>query len=814
MVHYVDPIVLEINDQGVIMKTMCKKCCRLGLLLCVMLVGNFWTISANDTSQPTVSTELRTMVESDWAFQESQKGRKLSDPAAIADLWRRFQQLQNNLGVHAKSQLNVDLLASTTEQERETLYKTLRWHLRDVALSNPLLSETPLVFMKRNRFVCQMLHEYVGYYYKYTGTSGGEVCILAKPGYSLETRSLTNDKLPAGAFTTLAISNDAKTLYFAHADFDLAADSPRNVTWSQLGSHDFQSKTFDYLDGNEGKFCIWSMSIDGSNLRRLTDGRYDDFDPCELPDGGIAFLSTRRGGFIRCNNPWEPLPVYTLHRMNADGKNIRTLSFHETNEWHPVVLNDGRIVYSRWDYVDRSAAHYHGLWTSNPDGTQPAVVFGNYTQMVSACYQPRAVPGSQKIMFVAGAHHANTGGSLAMFDPALTNYDIDTAEDRLDLLERITPEVEFPETPNQWPSTYYHSPWPLSENYYFVSYSREPLGCFGAGSDVTGRTGIYYLDRFGNLELLYEDADISCQYPIPIQPRSVAPVIPDRRDESLGNYGEFYLSDVRNSLVPMDRDRKIVELRVFELLPKWPDWTANSPRLGHANAEGARLLLGTVPVAEDGSAYFRVPADKPVYFQAIDSEGKAVQTMRSSVYLQSGERRSCVGCHEPLHATPDSFMPARELLKLAEGPDGTKPLSYARLVQPIFDQRCASCHDGESASDKGKTDLRGIPRDDFSVSYQSLRPYLRWYEWGDNSIQQTTTLPGRCGADESPLTAILADENHGERIALRNDELRKIYLWLDANAVFYGVYTDAEREQQRQGKTVAMPDDVLWRGNN
>ena len=128
-------------------------------------------------------------------------------------------------------------------------------------------------------------------------------------------------------------------------------------------------------------------------------------------------MSTRRGGFGRCHNPWEPLPTYTLHRMDADGSDVRTLSWHETNEWHPSVLNDGRIVYTRWDYVDRSAANFHGLWVSNPDGTNPVSLFGNYTTRINACYQPRAIPGSQRVMFVAGAHHADVGGSLVIVDP-------------------------------------------------------------------------------------------------------------------------------------------------------------------------------------------------------------------------------------------------------------------------------------------------------------------------------------------------------------------------------------------------------------
>ena len=726
------------------------------------------------------------LVEKDWAFQESQNRRSMSDSSAIRNLYQRLQLLAADLGTTVP-EVDLARLGTLSESERLALYRELRWQLRDMAMQNPLLKDTPLVFMKRQRFVCQMLHEYLGYFYENTGTFGGDICVLTKPGYSLETRSLTDGKLPKGAYATLSLSHDAKTLYFAFCEVSSYDGKPQFVNWRQLREYDFHNDTLDYLAKPEGKFQLFSMSVDGSSLHQLTDDIYDNFDPCELPDGDLAFLSSRRGGFVRCNNFWEPITVYTLQRMGKDGRNIRTLSYHETNEWHPSVLHDGRIVYSRWDYVDRSAAHYHGLWATSPDGTQASVLFGSYTQQVSACYQPKAIPGSQKILFVAGAHHANTGGSLVLLDPSKTAYQSRNAEDTLDSLERLTPEVAFPETPNQWPTTYYHSPWPLSENYYLVSYSREPLGCHGAGSTVTGRTGIYYFDRFGNRELLYEDADISCQYPIPLVPRPVPTVIPDRRDASLGEIGEFHLQNVHNSFKPLPDNRKITELRVFEIIPKWPDWTANSPRLGRANAEGGRRLLGSVPVHEDGSAYFQVPANIPVYFQAVDDEDKAVQTMRSDVYLQPGEQRSCIGCHEAPHSSPvtSASMPGKPH-QLVPGPHGSNPLYYPELIQPILDRNCVTCHDGDAQAGKGKTDLRDSPRQTFSRSYQSLRPYLRWYEWGDSSIQQSTTLPGRCGADESPLTAILGDSNHKNHIKLSDEEKRTIYLWLDANAMFYG----------------------------
>ena len=207
------------------------------------------------------------------------------------------------------------------------------------------------------------------------------------------------------------------------------------------------------------------MDATSENLRPLTEGSHDDFDPCPLPDGGIAFMSSRRGGFTRCNNPWEPLPAHTLHRLEPDGA-VRMLSPHETSEWHPHVLQDGRIAYIRWDYVDRSAAHFHGIWVTNPDGTETRQLFGNYTQRINACYQPHSIPGSKRLAFLAGAHHANVGGSLVLFDPARAALDPVTGEDDFVSIESLTPEVCYPETPDRWPASYFHSPWPLSEDYF------------------------------------------------------------------------------------------------------------------------------------------------------------------------------------------------------------------------------------------------------------------------------------------------------------------------------------------------------------
>ncbi|MDP2898724.1 MAG: hypothetical protein Q8Q12_19475 [bacterium] len=743
---------------------------------------------------------LREIVEADWEMQEKRLGRTPDSPEAITHAVVRAQRLLEDLqrapdppelsretGDFGRLRAAAENVESLTKEDRVSLYSDLRRLSRETALKNPLLGSDPMVFLNRRRFICQMLHEYLGYFYDYEDIAGGGVHVLLEPGKSLETRDLIAGRLPRGNYTTLALSYDARTIYFGFAE--RAPGKP------------------DFYSPQRRCFHIFAMDADGSNLRQLTDGPDDDFDPCPLPDGGIAFMSTRRGGFGRCHNPWEPLPSYTLHRMDADGANVRTLSFHETNEWHPSVLNDGRIVYSRWDYVDRSAANFHGLWVSNPDGTNPAALFGNYTMRINACFQPRAIPGSERIVFVAGAHHADVGGSLVMLDPSRIGFERKSGEDWFDAIEVLTPEVCFPEAPG-WPNSYFHSPWPLSENYFVVSFSFDPLPGMGPGEKRDTETGIYLMDRFGNLELLYREPGISCMYPIPLAPRPAPPVIPTTLEPSLGDEGEFLLTDVTRSHFPLPESRPIRELRVFQVLPKSGTHIANQPRIGYANAESTRMLLGTVPVEEDGSAYFRALARKPLYFQAVDAKGHAVQSMRSVTYLQPGERRGCVGCHEPRGQTTGMNRPAaldRPPSRILPGPDGTKPWSYPRLVQPVLDRHCVRCHDGTEGEGKSTLTLTGEPAGHFTRSYESLKPHVRWHEWGGASISGTVTRPGRLGADESALARILDDATHSEAVKLSDADRRRIYIWLDGNASFYGTYGEEEQLAQKKGERVPPP---------
>jgi len=793
-----------------------------GLRQLVALCVVSWSVvgSAHAESRA-VDADVATAVERDWAAQEQRAGRAPGSEESIDAALERTEQLWLSLEGWADGDalesmrrlldqltLEAGRADGLTPDERLALYHRVRWAGRELALSNPLWADRPLVFMQRKRFICQMLHEYIGYYYNYADLAGGGVYVLERPGYSFATRDLVADRLPRGAYATPALSYDGRTVYFA---FSEVRDVPRphklGIDWTILPAADRVPEELNYYTANRASFHLFAVGADGSDLRQLTEGIEDDFDPCPLPDGGLAFMSSRRGGFCRCDNPFEPIPTHTLHRLDLATGQVRTLSWHETNEWHPAVLNDGRIVYCRWDYVDRSAAHYHGLWVSNPDGTNPAILFGNYTQNISTCFQPRAVPNSNKIAFIAGAHHANVGGSIVLFDPSRQQLDPDTGEDRFESLERITPEVCFPETSEGWPASYFEGPWPLSEDYFLAGFSFDPLP--GMGSDVRqdSETGIYYCDRYGNLELLFRQPGICSVGPIPLQARPTPPAVASIGEPDAGPEGEFILADVRWSHLPMPDQRPIRSLRVYQVLPKEMTHIANQPRVGIANAESARMLLGSVPVEPDGSAYFRAPANRPLYFQAVDADGRAVQSMRSVTYLQPGERRSCVGCHE----RPGTAPPAHQLLalqrpasRLLPGPDGTRPLSYPRLVQGVLDRHCVRCHDSSPSATAAPV-LTGERDGQFTRSYVNLRPFVRWYEWGGQSISQVVTRPGEGSADASPLLGILADENHREAVTLPADDLERLQIWLDANVPFYGTYREDARARQLDGQVVELP---------
>jgi cytochrome c553 len=559
-------------------------------------------------------------------------------------------------------------------------------------------------------------------------------------------------------------------------------------------------------------YHVYEIKVDGTGLRQLTSGQYDDFDARYLPDGRIVFLSTRRGqciqttketgaaaradSYMRCGGSLErPVPVYTLHVMEQDGSNIHAISPFESFEWHPSVAADGRILYSRWDYVDRDRLPYMSLWSTLPDGSAAQAVFGNYTSNPLAMFEPRAIPNSRKLVFTASAQHALTGGSLVVLELGI-GADVPAA------MKRLTPEVPFPES-ESWPRTYYANPYPLSEDYYLVAWSNQRLVAedeqYEGHENPANALGLYLYDAFGNLDLIYRDPGISSMYPLPLRSRPHPAVVASPTGRVRRNEGRMLLLDVYQGLGAIPRG-SIHRLRIVGLPPKTMP-IMNLPQLGVTEDDPGKFVLGTVPVEEDGSAYFRVPSNMPLFLQALDADGMAVQTMRSAAYVPKGQTYACVGCHEPRNTAPanaPSLAALRSPSRITPGPEGSWPLDFDELVQPVMDRHCVSCH--QAGGDGSRVNLT------VGNAYSTLIAY------GDhgtlqshvlNRYEQGRSVAGACGARASALAQLLAEGHY--QVQLNTDDWDRLITWMDTYAQQTGSFGRKQEQQLRDLRDELSP---------
>jgi hypothetical protein len=676
----------------------------------------------------------------------------------------------------------------------ESLWRRVHALRRRIALSNPLAQVGPLALVKH---VPAMFSHQLTQYEGKCARPGGGVFVLERPGQSMQCRQLAAGTLPLGNYEHLDVSWDGKRILFAYCH---AETTPR-----------------DREEHLERHYHLYEVQADGSGFRQLTDGPYDDFSPRYLPDGNILFLSTRRGGFHRCGR--GPCNVFTMALCKADGSNPHPISFHETHEWDPAVLNDGRIIYTRWDYVDRHAVHYQQLWSARPDGSDVRIYYGNNTLNPVGVWEARPIPGSPRVMATAAAHHAMSAGSIILLDTA-------RGIDGLDPITRLTPDALFPESEvpvlpswyapvgvtkrpdvpteqRRWPGHCYKSPYPLSEKYFLASYSHDAL--IGEPSpNPANMFGLYLVDAFGNKELLYRDLNFCSLWAMPIRPRPLPNAVPSVVEPSDKPEGTFVLQDVHLGWPPLPQG-VIKRLRVVQVLPKSTPH-ANSPTVGLPNASPGRQVLGTVPVEPDGSACFRAPSGIALAFQALDEHGQAVQIMRSLTYLQPGETSACVGCHEPrTTASSSGRMPlalSRPPSVIQPGPDGSKPFSYPILVQPVLDKKCVSCHNPQKP--EGKVVLTGEPQGRYTVSYNALGPLVPYSAWGSiqGNSEPASTLD-RFGARGSKLMKLLLAGH--QKVVLTPEEIERLVTWMDTNVLFYGTFDPADQSRQQRGERIKGP---------
>ena len=745
--------------------------------------------------------DLLLMAQAEWRRDDRIKETLESYAAAVAEHLERA----GRLGAEQQPAEHVQVLdrlrnaasrPGVTLTQWRGIYLQTRLVKRDILLGHPLIDFNRLLFCKR---VPPSYSHLVGQYFGWRQRPGGGLYVLEKPGCSLAARELVGQRLGAGDFLEPRLSYDGRRVAFSFVACPLERPDSKALPVNEEGDE-------------SGYFHIYEMGVDGSGLRQLTSGRYDDMMPCYLPDGGLAFVSTRRRSYSRCFGPnfskrWHS---FTLHRMNSDGTDVRMLSFNDVSEWFPAVASTGEILFARWDYIDRDAVTHQNLWSIRPDGTNPVAVWGNATPAPHCTFQAKPIPGSRKLVFIASAHHALTGGPVCLVDPSVD-------ANSLAAITRITPGP-FPEAESREIPEYYESPWPLSEKMFLVAYSRDRLVFEGEhlrNPNPDNALGLYLLDAAGNRELLYRDPDISSTTPIPIKPQPVPPVLPSTLPPNAPPVGEMLVTDVYQGLGDVPRGT-IKQLRVIQIFPK-TTWLANSPRIGVAGEENARAILGTVPVEADGSARFLVPAHKPILFQALDRDGFAYQTMRSTTSVQPGERTACVGCHEQRMSAPTAaagvpLAQRRAPSTLDPGELGGRPFSFVDVVQPVLNRHCVRCHGGEK-TEKG-FDLTATPVDGFTRSYWSLCggkvgkptdaatvPLVP--RFAQRNQVQMTSPGGQCGAIGSRLMKLLREEHGG--VKLGDSDLRRLAAWIDCNAVFYGAFDPEEQAKQLAGERTGMP---------
>ena len=538
-------------------------------------------------------------------------------------------------------------------------------------------------------------------------------------------------------------------------------------------SHDGQVIVFSWRRTEQEGYHIWSIRADGTQLRQLTAGAWHDYNPCWLPDGDLAFLTTRAPQFAYC---WHA-PVGVLHRMRADGSGIRKLSANYLNDFTPQVLGDGRLIYTRWEYVDRPAIPIQSLWTINPDGTGLAGYFGNRVISPGTFMEARPIPGTSNVICTMTGHNGPTRGAIGVIDR--TRGDNAQAS-----IENITPDVPVPNVDqgngNTEGSKLYSGPWPLDGTRFLVS-ARGPILVRTLRGDCQSTA----------LEAPSDGMQYFCAQPI--RPRPRPPVIPSKLPSTeVEPFATVFLQDVYDGLLPHVQRGEVVAIRVVRDIQKSvridPSLRAfgfQFPVISCGATYAAKDVIGEVAVEPDGSAAFRVPAGKNISFMALDAQGRVLQRMRSFTHLMPGEQQGCVGCHEHRGKTPNP----RETLAMRKPPRdlhepewGSGGFDYSRIVQPVLDRYCVECH-GPVDPPRG-TDLSGGKTDFFNVSYDVLArenqgprgsPYVNWiptYNGQEWNILEIT--PKAWGSPQSKLAELVLaghpDEQGKRRVEMDREQ--------------------------------------------
>ncbi len=670
---------------------------------------------------------------------------------------------------------------ATPEQMQELHNESLTLR-REIMLAHPLLDFDKLLFLKRTS---------IHYSHIYSGPQGnvmgGSLCVLSPVAPDGKVTSLVPE-LEGGLFGRFDLSFDAKKVVFSYKKTPHGAFRIYEV--------DINPSAGTMIPGSLRQLTFGGDEEDAARERQAADwlrGGFADMYPCYLPSGKIMFSSTRAQRVVFC----APQPVTTLYVMDADGKNMRHLSENVVSETIPTMLNDGRVIYTRWEYLDKGLGGVQNLWAMRPDGSGVDHVYKLNNNWPSGMGATRAIPGSQKLVTVAGNHYQPSWGSVVLLD-------VRRSRRTHEAMHCITPDIPYRDKYNRkLPSGALTDPYPLSEKFFLASHLAAGVK-YERGSEF----GLSLLDAWGNRTELYRDPAISSFEPMPLRPRQKPPEVvagditdPDGKEKKTGT---VFMQDIYQGMTGIERGR-VKYVRVMGAL-EWPwDQTGMSWTLG--KDPHRKVIYGVAKVHADGSALFTVPAKVNVFFQALDKDYMAVQEMATYINVMPGESRSCVGCHEPRRNAPGVAAGRPMALKHPPetpapqpGDTGVRIVDFTVDIQSIIDQHCITCHSGKSP--KGRLDLANMPQGRFSRSYSNLvaTDFIRYRNQGvaGNKAVPPLTHGSRVSQFMEMFGKGASASTYGHaKVVLSREEMIRISTWIDANVPYWGSYRGPYQDTEK-----------------
>ena len=655
----------------------------------------------------------------------------------------------------------------TPGPERDSALEDLR---QEALLSNPLLEFDRLLLVRRKSEGDRGLpanwqgNERL----KQAYTNDIALLSLGRPGDGLRTVF----QPPAGRFV---------------GDLDLHFDSTRLL--------------FSMPGGNK-RWQVHEMRIDSSTLdlalapvlRELPlipDNDVDNYDACYLPDGNILFTSTATYTGVPCVKGNSH--VANIYLLEVNTGEIRRLTFDQDHNWNPTVLNNGRVMYLRWEYADLPHFVARILFHMNPDGTNQSEYYGSGSYWPNAFFYARAVPDHPRRVggIVTGHHGVKRAGELVVLDPALGRFEADGVVQRIPGHGKTVDSVILDQLVDKsWPK--FLQPYPLSSKYFLVA----------AQLNQKASWGIYLADVFDNLLLLKEEKGFDLLEPTPLKQRPLPPAIPSRVDTQQKR-ALVYLEDIYEGPGLKDVPRGTVKkLRLITYHFAYRDMGGQQDPIGLDGPWDVKCVLGTVPVEPDGSALFHVPANMPLSFQPVDEEGKAIQLMRSWSTAMPGEKVSCVGCHEQQSAGPTvktTIAARRDPSEIRPWYGPVRGFSFKREIGPVVDRYCAECHDPS----KGEPSEPAAPA--MGDPYMFLRRVVRTPTMEPDMYM---CEPYEFHADTTELVRMLQTGHHD--VELDAEAWDRIITWIDLNTPFHGSWTE-NVGHKRMNNSVERRRDLMQR---